>query len=250
LTAPDERAAVALDRPRDLGTLLSDSFSLYRRHFWTFLAIAIVIVVPVHAIVLGVGLGQFSGGYDSTDAPASAIIPTLMQFLVVGPLVAVTVLHAVQEIAAGKKPGFGRSLQAGLDAFTPVFWPVLIAVLCEIGVAITVIGPLVLLVRLYFVPQLVVLDGKRGVDALRASWELTRGFGWRTAAMLLVGYFAYGLAGALITTPLAALARSADSEAVSLAAGTLGETLVAAPIGIFATLLYFDLRSRKAALAR
>lgn len=250
MTVTEERAAVALDRPRDLGALLSDSFSLYRRHLWTFLAIAVVIVVPVHATVLGVGLGQFSGGYDSTKAPASAIVPTLMQFLVIAPLVAVTVLHAVQEIAAGERPHFGRSMQAGLDAFTPVFLPVLIAVLCEIGLAITVIGPLVLLVRLYFVPQLVVLERKRGVEALRASWELTRGFSWRTAGLLVVGYFAYGLAGALISTPLAALARSADSEAVSLAAGTLGEALVAAPIGIFATLLFFDLRSRKAALAR
>jgi hypothetical protein len=174
-----------------------------------------------------------------------------MQFLVVGPLVAVTVLHAIQEIAAGeRRPGLGRSIQAGLDAFTPVFWPVLIAVLCEIGLAITLIGPLVLLVRLYFVPQLVVVEKKRGMDALRASWELTRGFAWRTAGMLIVGYFAFGFVGALITTPLAALARSVDSEAVSLGAATLGETLVAAPIGIFATLLYFDLRSRKAALAR
>ena len=250
MTTPEERAAVALDRPRDLGALLSDSFSLYRRHFWTFLAMAVVIVVPVHAIVLGVGLGQFSGGYDSTDSPASALVPLLMQFLVVAPLVAVTVLHALKEIEAGEKPGFGRSIQGGLDAFTPVFWPVLIAVLCEIGVAITVIGLLVLLVRLFFIPQLVVLEKARGVEALRASWELTRGFGLRTAGLLVVGYFTYGFAGALVTTPLAALARSVDSEAVSLAAGTLGETLVAAPIGIFAALMYFDLRSRKAALAR
>jgi hypothetical protein len=249
LTAPQDRA-LELDRPRDLNALLSDSFSIYRHHFWTFLAMTVVVVVPVHAIVLGVGLGQFSGGYNSTDAPASAAIPAVVQLLVVGPLVAVMALHALQEIAAGEKPHAGRSIQAGLDAFAIVFWPVLIAVLCELGTLITVIGPLVLLVRWYFLPQVVVLERARGTAALRASWELTRGLAWRTAGLILVVRIVYGLAGALVTTPLAAVARSADSEAISLAATTLAEVLIEAPLGIFAALLYFDLRSRKAALTR
>jgi hypothetical protein len=248
LTEPQD-PGVALDRPRDLNALLSDSFGLYRKHFWTFLAMAAVVVIPVHAIVLGLGLGQFTGGYDSTDAPASAAVPAVVQLLVVGPLVAVMALHAVQSIAAGEKPHAGRSIQAGLDAFAAVFWPVLIALLCELGVVITIIGPLILLIRWYFVPQVVVLEGKRGTDALRASWELTRGFAWRAAGLIVVVRIVYGLAGALITTPLAAVARSADSEAISLGATTLAEVLIEAPLAIFAALLYFDLRSRKAALA-
>jgi hypothetical protein len=253
LTAPDR---AALDRPRDLGALLSDTVALYRRQFWTFLAIAFAVVVPVHAIVLGIGLGEFTGGYDSATGidgklpPASAYVPLVVQLLVVGPLVAVMTLHAVQEIAAGRKARAGESIQAGLDAFTPVFWPVLIAVLCEIGTAITIVVPLVLLVRWYFVPQVVVVEGKRGTDALRASWELTRGFAWRVAGLVFVTQLLFILAGGLVSTPLSALAKSIDSQAVSLAAMTFGETLVAAPLGIFAALLYYDLRSRKAALAR
>jgi hypothetical protein len=248
LTAPPDRAA--LDRPRDLSALLSDSFALYRQHFWTFLAMAFVVVVPVHAAVLGVGLGEFTGDYDSTPAPASAIVPALVQLLVVGPLVAVMALHAVQEIAAGRRPSLGQSIMAGLDAFAVVFWPVLIAVLCEAATIITVIGPFILLVRWYFVPQVVAMEGKRGTDALRASFELTRGFAWRAAGLIFVVQLLFTLAGGLIAAPLAAVARSMDSEAMSLAASTLGETVVAAPLGIFAALLYFDLRSRKAALAR
>jgi hypothetical protein len=248
LTAPPDRAD--LNRPRDLSALLSDSFALYRRHFWTFLAIAVVVVVPVHAIVLGVGLGQFTGGYNSTPVPASTIVPTLVRLLVVTPLIAVMVLDAVRELAAGRKPHAGHAIQAGLDAFTKVFWPVLIAVLCEAATLITIVVPFVLLVRWFFVPQIVVMEDKHGADALRASWELTRGFAWRVGGLVLVVQLVFVLAGALAATPVAALAKSIDSEAVSLAANTLAETLVAAPLGIFAALLYFDLRSRKAALAR
>jgi hypothetical protein len=247
LTEPDR---ALLERPRGLSALLSDSFTIYRRHFWRFLAMAFVVVVPVEAIVLGVGLNQFSGGFDKTLPSGAAFVPVLVQLLVVGPLVAVMALHAVREIGASRKPRAGESIMAGLDAFAVVFWPVLIAVLAEAATIITVIGPLILVVRLYFVPQVVVLEGKRGVDALRASWELTRGFGLRTAGLLLVGLLLYQLAGGLIATPIGAAARAADSAALALAATAVGETLAFAPIGIFAALLYFDLRSRQAALAR
>jgi hypothetical protein len=242
--------ALELNRPRDLGALLSDSFAVYRRHFWTLLAVAFVVVVPVHAIVLGVGLGQFSGGFDSTPAPASTLVPGLTRLLVVTPLVSVMMLDAVIAIAAGRRPGIASTIQAGLDAFGRVFWPVLIAVLAMAATLFTLVLPLVLLVRWFFVPQVVVLDEKRGMEALRASWELTRGFAWRVAGIVFVVQLIFYLAGALVATPLAALGRSLDSEAVALAATTLTEVLVAPPVGIFAALLYYDLRSRKAALAR
>lgn len=242
---PPER--VELDRPRELSELLSDSVGLYRRHFWTFLALGAAVVVPVYAIVFGVGLGQFKGGYDAGVPSAAAPVPILVQVLVVDPLVAVMALHALRE--AGDTPRAGRSIQAGLDVFAAVFWPVVIALVCEAATLITVIVPLVLVVRWYFVPQLVLAEGRRGTEALTASWELTRGFGWRTAGLIVVGRLLYALAGGLLATPLGILAKAVDSQAVSLAATVFGETLVAAPVGIYGALMYFDLRSRKAALA-
>jgi hypothetical protein len=244
LSSPPDR--LELNRPRDLSVLLSESFLLYRRHFWKFLAMAAVVVVPVYAIVFGVGLGQFKGGYDAGVPSAAAPVPILVQVLVVDPLVAVMVLYALRDLAARGKTEAGKSIQGGLDVFAVVFWPVVIALLCEIGTLVTVVVPLVLLVRWYFVPQLVLAEGRRGTDALRASWELTRGFAWRTAGLIVVGRLLYALAGGLVSTPIAVLAKALDSQAVSLAATAFGETLVAAPVGIYAALMYFDLRARGA----
>jgi hypothetical protein len=237
---------VELNRPRDLNALLSDSFGLYRRHFWTFVAIGAAVVAPVYAIVFGVGLGQFKGGYNSGVPAAAAPVPILVQLLVIDPLVAVMALHAVREMANGQRPQAGRSIQAGLDAFAAVFWAVVIALVCEVAALIFAV---VLLVRWYFVPQVVVAEGRRGTDALRASWGLTRGFGWRTAGFVLVARLLYAFAGGLLSTPLGIVAKAADSQAVSLAATAFGALLVAAPLGIFSALMYFDLRSRQGALA-
>ena len=247
MTAPDR---ADLTRPRDLSALISDSFALYRRHFWRFLAISVAVVVPVYAIVRGVGLGQFTGGYESSREPGPAAIFLLVRLLVVTPLVSVMVLDALLDISGGRKPSAGKSIQAGLDAFARVFWPVLIALVCEAATLITIIVPLVLLVRWFFVPQIVVMEDKRGPDALRASWELTRGFAWRVAGVVVVVQLVFVLAGALVATPVSVLARSLDSEAIQLAADTVADAVVASPLGIFAALLYFDLRSRQGALAR
>ena len=89
-----------LHRPRDLNALLSEPFLLYRRHFWTFLAMSLVVVVPVYAAVFGIGLGQFKGGYDASPPSAAAPVPIIVQVLVVDPLVAVMVLHAVRDLGA------------------------------------------------------------------------------------------------------------------------------------------------------
>lgn len=246
MSSPPDRAP--LNRPRDLNALLSDSFSLYRRHFLTFIAIAMVVVVPVYAIVFGVGLGEFHGGYASGVPSAAAPVPILVEILVVDPLVAVMVVYVLRDLESAREPQAGRAIQSGLDVFAAVFWPVFIALACEAVTLITVIVPLVLLVRWYFVPQTVVLEGARGTAALTASWEVTRGFAWRTAGVIVVARILYALAGGLLSTPIAILAKAVDSQAVSLAATAFGEILIAPPLGIFAALLYFDLRSRQGAL--
>jgi hypothetical protein len=246
-SAPPDR--FDLHRPRDLNALLSESVRLYRSHFWKFLAIGAVVVVPVYAAVFGIGLGQFKGGYDATTPAAAAPLPALVEALVVAPLVAAMALHAVREIAAGQSPGARRSIQAGLDAFTPVFWAVLLALLGEIAGVILIVLPFVLIFRWYLVPQVVVAESKRGTEALRASWQLTRGFGFRTAGLVIVARVLALLAGAFLATPIAILAKAVDSQALSLAATALAEALVAAPLGIFGALLYFDLRARQAGAA-
>ena len=47
---------------------MRDTFAVYRRHFWTFLAVGAVVVVPAELIVSGVGLEQLTAGYDGSPA--------------------------------------------------------------------------------------------------------------------------------------------------------------------------------------
>jgi hypothetical protein len=140
-----------------------------------------------------------------------------------------------------------------------VFWPVAIAIAVvgataavSVGLAIEVdsafgvlvLIPLFLYVRWYFVPQAVVAGRARGIEALRASWQLTLGSVLRVAGTLLLAAVLLGIAGQVIATPVLAVAQGADSGALLVVYGAIAQSLAAPALALVSTLLYFDLRAR------
>ena len=237
------REGFELERRRELGAILTDTFNLYFRHFPAFIAIGLAVVVPVEVVVLGLGLGELSGHYNSTPTAAHEVIVVLTRLLVVGPLVGLMVLYALLELRGEQRPRVRGAIVSGLETFRPAFLPVLIAAAIEVVTTPILIG-IVFFFRWYFVPQLVALERGRGTEPLRASWELTRGNALRTVAVLLATTIVFSLAGGIVASPILSAAKSANTELLTLAAQVVTDVLTAAPVGIVATLLLFDLRAR------
>ena len=166
---------IELERPRDAGALLRDALVVYFRHFWTFLALGALVVVPSELIVSGVGLEQLSSGYDDTPTFAEAAIPAVVSYLVVAPLITAICVYALQSVAAGGSPRAREAIVRGFESFSPIFFAVLLAALGILLGAILIVPGIYLFVRWYFVPQEVVLEGAQGRDALRASGRLVEG---------------------------------------------------------------------------
>jgi len=236
---------IELHRPRDAGALLRDSFSVYRRHFWTFFAIGAVVVVPAELIVSGVGLEQLSAGYEGTPSFAEAAIPGAVSFLVVAPLISAICVFALRSVAAGNSPRARESLVKGFELFTPLFFAVVLAALgIALGLLLIVPG-LYLFVRWYFVPQTVVLEDTRGPEALRASGGLVKGAWWRTFGLIVLVNVVALVAALVLGAPFAAAAESTDRAIWSMA-GQMLAGAITQPFGaLYSTLLYFDLRSRR-----
>jgi hypothetical protein len=234
-----------LARPRDISALFGDALGVYVRHAGVFLAIAAGIVLPAQAIVSGVGLEQLTARYDDSSSPGELVLPSVVSFLVVAPLVTATCIHALHASVGGRPLHAGRALTAGLEAFAPVFLAVLLA---AAGIAlglVALVGPgIYLLVRWYFVPQAVVIEGARGSEALRGSGRLVQGFWWRSFGIVLMANLAAFLPGFVILVPFDVAARAADREGLSLLGSALAETVTAPFVALVATLLYYDLRAR------
>jgi hypothetical protein len=242
---------IELEQPRDVRALLRDSFTVYLRHFGTFLALGALVVVPSQVIVGGIGLEQLSADYDDTSPSwAETSIAAAVAYLVVRPLFTAICVHALGSVAGGGSVGAREAIVKGFEAFTPIFFAVLLAA-AGIALGLLLIVPgIYLFVRWYFVPQAVVLEGARNTAALRASTRLVTGAWWRTFGLVVLVNVLVFLVIFLLGAPFTQLAISTD-RAIWALSGQIVATSVTQPfIALFSTFLYYDLRERKRAALR
>jgi hypothetical protein len=240
------RAPLDLRRPRDVGGLIAEGFGLYLREFGTFIAIAAAVVVPVHLIISGIGLGHLTSNYDSTPSAGEQLLPIAGDVLVVAPLISAMCIYALLDVADGRKPSAGRAIQRGLDVFAPLL---LVMVLYAAGVTLGLLALIVpgvyLLIRWSFVIQATVIDGKRGPESFRRSGEIVTGAWWRVLAITLAANFLIIGLSTVFALPFMAAAESSDRAVFELIGRTIGGVLFGAPAALITTLLYFDVRLRK-----
>ena len=240
-----------LQRPRDVTTLFGDTLRTLLARPGTFLALSAAIVIPAELVVEGIGLEALTAPYERSPSPASIVIPSLVGFLVVAPLVTATSIHALRSVAEGTPLAAGAALTAGFEAFVPLFAAVVLAAAgIALGLLALIVPGVYLLVRWLFVPQAVVIDGARGPAALSRSGELVRGFWWRTLGIVVLANLAAALPGLVLAGPLQAVAEAADRQVYALI-GSMAAQIVTAPfVAVLSTLLYYDLRARKAGVYR
>ena len=235
-----------LARKRDLGALLADTLGVMRDHPGKLFAISAAIVVPVQLIVSGIGLESLTSGYRDDPGRAEQAIPTILSFFVIAPLIAAAVIHMLRMTSRGERPSAPACLQASLDVFAPLFFAVLLSAAgIAIGLAALILPGVYLLIRWFFVAQCVVIEDKRGFDALARSAQLVRDNWWRVFAIVLVSQLVVAMPAILISVPLGAAAEAADREVLRLA-GNVGASIVTAPfVAIVTTLLFYDLLVRR-----
>ena len=159
-----------LEQPRDVGGLFGDSLRVFISHAWLFILLSAAVVIPVEIIVEGIGLEMLTSSYDESPPLAESIAPTVVGFLVVTPIITAISIYALQSIAEGQRPSAGQVFVAGFEAFTPLFGAVLLAAIgIALGFVALFLPGVYLLIRWYFVPQAVVIEGARGPAALSRS---------------------------------------------------------------------------------
>ena len=105
-----------------------------------------------------------------------------------------------------------------------------------------------LLIRWYFVPQAVVIEGARGPAALSRSSEIVQGSWWRTLGRVVLANVAVAIPALLLLAPFNAIASSTD-QAVWALVGTILATSVTTPfVALYSTFLYYDLLTRRTPL--
>lgn len=236
-----------LSQPRGLRTLLGTTLALYARHFALFGGLALGVVVVVDTITFGLGAEWLWTSHDAYSEPDGLwAIESLLPVLVLVPLISATHAQAVAELGRGRAPSIAETLNAGARFFAPVLAVVVAYTLAILfGLVLLVIPGVYVFVAWFVVAPAVVIEDKRGGDALRRSHDLVRGSWWRVFAIALV-VSAIGFAGSAAFVAIAdVLAETADSMAVYLAGWILGDVVLYSFTALATTLLFFDLRARR-----
>ncbi|MBI5285849.1 MAG: hypothetical protein HY874_12235 [Chloroflexi bacterium] len=241
---------------RDLGEIIGLSYRLYVANFAPLFLMALT-VAPLQ--VLSAVVQDRIASVENQQLAATAFLP----FSVVVSLIATgALIHAVNDIATGTPPTFSRSIDAAFERFVALLATNLLggvlAILSLLAfpyfalrfvltrkdprmLYLSLLGFPYFAVRWTFSPQAVVIEGKRHWAALDISSSIVKGQWWRTFGMLVV--ITLIGTGPLLLARAVSLLPALPSSAIlaALVALTL-PFLVAAQ-----TLLYYDLRARKAA---
>src|SRR5215211_6695711 len=239
----------ALPRPMRIGEILGTAFRLYRRHWRTLLTIAAVVVVPITLLHYLLGDLVRTQGESTRDGVVetatwaagiagllAALAGILMYLVLTG-----AITRAVAAEVAGQDPSVEQSYRFGFHRLGSVLLVSVLVGLATIGGLILFIIPGIYIgVRLAVSVEALVVEGRRGTQAMGRSWELVGGHWWHAFGALVVAGLLTGVVNELITAPFGGTSWFVQAVAAAVA------TVITLPYGVLVgVLLYLDLRARK-----
>ena len=236
--------------PRGIGEILSTAFQLYRRYWRTLMAIAAVVVVPLTLVQYGIGHWVRTNGQQyARPGRGLDLVLGRGQRLTAGRTRRAAALPGAHRSDhpdhrhRSRRPGprLEQSYRFGFARLGPILVvSILVGLATLLGLIVFIIPGIYIGVRLAVSIQALVVEGKRGTQAMRRSWDLVGGHWWHAALTLLVGALITGVVNAVITAPFSAGAWLIQGVAAAVA------TTVTLPYGaLVGVLLYLDLRARK-----
>ena len=248
---PEPPESPRLFRPRGVGEILVHAFKLYRLHWQNLVAIVAVVVVPVTIVqvlitdlVIGERLTESGFRGEVVEADLPAILLGGLTALAITVLTWAILTGAVTRAAAGTFLGrdleIGESYRYGLARLGSI---ILVGVLDGLavlaGFILLVIPGIIVLTRLWVSIPVLVIEDRRGREALKRSWNLVKGFSWPVFATILVAGILTALLSGLLTLPF-------GDNILGRIAGQSLATVITTPYTILVgILIYLNLRIRK-----
>jgi hypothetical protein len=242
---PDEQGDRRLSEAQSVRHLLLATFGLYRRYTLLFFVLAAGVIVPYDLIVLAAnGTGQFSSG---DAAPGVAVLLTLVELALIGPLVSALHVHAVAEVKRGRDPRIGAVARQGFRVLPVVAAAVIVSWIgILVGFVALIVPGVILSIRWVVVAQAAAIEHEGWLPALRRSGELSDDrYGHIFVFLVCVTVITVtpGFLGA-------AVFGGHDTSAASLLVGLVVHVFTASFAALATALLFYDLLARQPAHVR
>jgi hypothetical protein len=247
--ATGQPGQAALPRPLGIGEILSTAWRLYQRHWRTLVAIAAVVVVPLTLLQYLLGdwirtrgeVTSYQQISTATWAVGAAGLVAGLAGLLMYLVLTGAITRAVAAEVASQDPSLEQSYRFGFHRLGSVLLVSILVGLATIaGFILFIIPGIWIGVRLAVSVEALVVEGRRGTQAMGRSWELVGGHWWHAFGALVVAGLLTGVVNAVITTPFNNTSWLIQAVVAAIA------TVITLPYGtLVGVLLYLDLRARK-----
>lgn len=231
-------------RALSFSEILDQGFRLVRNHFILLAGAGLVLYVPLTFVSQWMA-AEMETAASSPDAALRVGLIGMgigLVSILLSPIVTAAVTYALGEVYLGRAVTLGQALRRATSVFLPLMGTFFLYTLAVAGGFILLIIPgLYFMLAFMLVNQVVVLEGRYGLNALKRSRELmrgnlARGFGVFAASFLIMAVLSTGVEITLISVPVIYPVASAVVQAAGFA--------FYSAVGV---LLYFDIRCRKEA---
>jgi hypothetical protein len=228
--ASDARPAAG--REFRIGRILSRSFSIYFRHFLTFLLLGCLPALP--------NLVWYRGPGAATMSPAALAI-LFIGMLVLWPICQAMVLYGAFQDMRGRPVRLNETVAKALARFLPVVGVAICFTLAAGLATLLLIVPGFIVFTMYSVAQPVCVVERLGVFAsMRRSASLTKGHRWRIFGLFLVIMVASGVFSGILLAIF-----SLGGVLIAQIANFVWSALFGAFFSISFVVAYHDLRVAK-----
>ena len=245
-------------RPRTLGEILSEAFRIYRENAAKLMVIVAVVVVPLSFI--GALLGHFVGeptlhrvkilGQPATIEYSRSFGVTILALLIaaaigviIWAILQAAILRGAAQATIGDPVDVEASYRWGLSRFGSVLLvALLVGIVVGVGFILLIIPGLIFLVFLSVSEPALIVENRRGTEALKRSWNLVRGHFWHALVVILIAAILTGIVQGILT------AIGGHNWFVRWIFSAIAQILTSPFSALVTVLLYLDLRARKEAL--
>jgi hypothetical protein len=244
-------------RPRTLGEILSAAFDIYKANLASLITVVAIVVVPLSFVGALVSEAVASSSEHTvtvlgqTETISDRTFAAVILGSLIGALVAVVisaVLQAAMMRAAalatiGDPVDVQASYRWGFKRFGSVILvALLVGLVVGIGFILLVIPGIIFLTLLSVSIPALVIENRRGTDAMKRSWDLAKTSFWHVLGVIVVAALITGLVSGVVSSI------GGDQWFVRWIFSAIAQIITAPFSALVSVLLYLDLRARKEAL--
>jgi hypothetical protein len=246
--------------PKRLGEILSAAFNIYKANASKLVLVIALVVVPlslIGALFFGVvfaperiEVGSTGSGvvvdYAGRSWGANLLVASIgaLIAIIISAILQAAILRAAAQATIGDPVDVEASYRYGFKRLgSVILLSLLVGLIVAVGFILLIVPGIIFLVFLSASIPVLIVENRRGTEAMSRSWNLVKGHFWHALGVIVVAALIVGVVSGIIG------AIGGSNWAVRWIFTAIAQILTVPFASLVSVLLYLDLRARSETLS-